>query len=421
MLFLDGSALAIPAIERAKQLKIHTIVANYYDSSVSIGKQHADEAWQIDFTDIERLAERARKAHVDGVFQGWTDSHLPYYAALCDTLGLYCYGTEEQFSVSIRKDAFKQACRRNGVPVAEEYEEVFCENGGADSEKLSKIHFPVLVKPADNSGSRGVFICQNANELVNNYQKALKSSPERKVLIEEYITGQHVNMYYTLSKGKAYLSAMADRYVDYLNYQSAPVPVLLVHPSSFLDEYEKSVDPKVKCMFRDLGMKDGVAFVQGFRREDGRFVIYEMGYRLNGGGTYSLINACSGYDQIDMLIRFALTGEMGNEQELQRNDPHFNKKAIMYVISTEVDPIRSFSGLEKVREISQVTDVIPVRFPMEYTNSLGSHSRIAAYVLFLAKDKGEAAGVLDQIYEAVRMINENGDPMSFPHADLSVL
>ena len=44
--------------------------------------------------------------------------------------------------------------------------------------------------------------------------------------------------------------------------------------------------------------------------DSGEFVIYEMGYRPNGGGTYSLIDACSDYNQIDMLINFAFTGKM---------------------------------------------------------------------------------------------------------------
>ncbi|MBR4450897.1 MAG: carbamoyl-phosphate-synthetase, partial [Clostridia bacterium] len=52
LMFLDGSPLAVPAVNRAKELGIYTIVANYYDKSVSVAKQYADEAWDINFSDI---------------------------------------------------------------------------------------------------------------------------------------------------------------------------------------------------------------------------------------------------------------------------------------------------------------------------------------------------------------------------------
>ena len=91
LMFLDGSALAIPAINRAKSMGIHTIVANYYDRSISIGKQYADEAWDIDYTNTEATAKKMIESGVNGLFQGWTDSHLADYAALCEATGLSCY------------------------------------------------------------------------------------------------------------------------------------------------------------------------------------------------------------------------------------------------------------------------------------------------------------------------------------------
>lgn len=421
LMFLDGSALAIPAINRAKSMGIHTIVANYYDRSISIGKQYADEAWDIDYTNTEATAKKMIESGVNGIFQGWTDSHLPDYAALCEATGLHCYGTKEQFDICINKDKFKKACRENGVPVAEEYVPILDNEGILQIEKIRNIKYPVIVKPVDSSGSRGIYVCKNENELKENFQKALEVSPSNNVLIEQYITGQHVNMYYTLSNGTAYLSAMADRYVDYLDFQSAPVPVLLVHPSKYLSEFELKVNPTIKNMFKKLGMKNGIAFVQGFHCDNGDFVIYEMGYRPNGGGTYSLINACSGYNQIDMLINFALTGKMGEEGKLEKQTPHFDKKALMFVISTTTKNISHFDGLDQVKELEHVVDVIPVRFPDEHNKGVGSHSRIAAYILFTGNDKSEIENTLNSIYELIEIRGQDGTTMPIAHADVSVL
>lgn len=421
LLFLDGSALAIPAIIRAKELGIKTVVANYYDKSISVGKQYSDEAWDIDYTNIESIVRKMKEAHVDGIFQGWTDSHLPYYAALCEAAGFYCYGDRKLFDICINKDKFKKVCRENDVPVAEEYSPYFDEQGTLDMERMDEIKYPVIVKPTDSSGSRGIFVCKDETELIDNFKKALSVSPSKTVLIEQYITGQHVNMYYTLCNGTSYLSAMADRHVDYLNYQSAPVPVLLVHPSKYLDSFEEKVDLKIRRMFKKLGMENGIAFIQGFRCDNGEFVIYEMGFRPNGGGTYSLINACSGYNQIDMLINFALTGEMGEEELLKKQSPHFEEKALMFVVSTNTKNIDIFNGLDKVKQLPSVVDVIPVRFPHEHNNGLGSHSRIAAYVLFTGVDKADIEKTLESIYDLIDIRDQDGKPMPIAHADISVL
>ncbi len=421
LLFLDGSALAVPAIRRCRELGIRTIVANYYDDTISVGKKEADEKWDIDYTDLEEMSRRIRERHVDGIFQGWTDSHLPVYAALCEKNGLFCYGNAEQFAVTIDKKRFKVFCRECSVPVPGEYRPVVSENGDLLISEMGKIDYPVIVKPIDSSGSRGIYICKNENELRERFPLAMDASPGRTVVVEDYIRGQHVNFYYTLSDGEIYLSAMADRYVDYLGYESAPVPVLLVHPSRYLEDYERLTGLKVRNMFRKLGMKNGIAFVQGFRCEDGSFKIYEMGYRPNGGGTYSLIKACSGYDQIDMLIHFALTGKMGQSEKLRRQNPHFDKLALMYVVSAGPENIDSFEGLEATRRMKNVVDVIQVRFPGEAHRGFGSHSRIAAYILFTAESPEEISVMLEEMYSYISIKDNQGKEIPYIKVDPAVL
>jgi biotin carboxylase len=394
LIFLDGSAVAIPAVERAKELGIKTIVANYYDELRSPAKAHADIALKADFTDLDGLVEICKENKVDGMFQGWTDSHLPVYAVLCERMSWPCYGTKEQFEICANKDLFKQTCIRYGVPVAKEYSLCF------DDEHLvgiENVTLPVIVKPTDSSGSRGVYVCRTIDELEENYRKAWDISPSHSVAVEDYLVGQHVNIYYTLSKGNIYLSAMCDRYVDYHDGVGAPMPVCLIHPSQFLSEFEEEVDPKLKDMFRGMGMKDGIAFVQGFHCDNGTFAIYEMGYRPNGGATYSLIDACSGYNQLDMLIRFALTGAMGEEEKLKVQTPHFKKIAVNYVISTKnVNIIRGgVRGLDAVRKLPEVVDVVQKEYGGNQSSGTRPHD--IAFVLMVVDSYEQLNTVLRKI------------------------
>ena len=99
LIFLGGSGLDACAIRRAKELGVTTIVANRFDEDRSPAKRIADEAWKVDFSDIDGMVEKIRENHVDGIFIGWTDSHLPHYVKICEKAGLPCCGTEEQFDI----------------------------------------------------------------------------------------------------------------------------------------------------------------------------------------------------------------------------------------------------------------------------------------------------------------------------------
>ena len=117
-MFLGGSGLDACAVKRAKELGLTTIVANWYDVDRAPAKAIADEAWKVDFSDTENMVKLIKENHVDGIFVGWTDSHLQHYVDICEKAGLPCCGTAEQFEVlSNDKRLFKQACREYGIKV----------------------------------------------------------------------------------------------------------------------------------------------------------------------------------------------------------------------------------------------------------------------------------------------------------------
>ena len=142
-----------PSAPETAELGVTTIVANYYPPEKSPAKRIADEQWDVDFSQVDNMVARIKEHHVDGIFVGWTDSHLPYYAEICEKAGLPCCGTVEQFDIlSNDKRRFKQTCIEYGVPTIPEYK----MDIQLLREDLDKIEYPVMVKPADESGSRGV-------------------------------------------------------------------------------------------------------------------------------------------------------------------------------------------------------------------------------------------------------------------------
>lgn len=414
LLLLGGVNHAIEIVKAAQEMGVEVHVADYNEGTPA--KEIADKAVKISTVDIDALEKYCVEEKIDGVITGFIDSMLPYCEELCRRLNFPFWANHEQIQIYINKDKFKETCREYKVPIAKEYKISYTE--GFDESELENVEYPVIVKPVDNSGSRGVFACQNKEQLMTNYVEALNYSKSKTILVEQLLVGQHVNMYYTLDDGEIHLSAMADRYVDELDGKSAPLPVCLVHPSRYLSEYEHKVDGLVKNMFKDLKMENGVAFVQGFRCLDGSFVIYEMGYRLNGGATYSLIEACAGYNQLKMLIFYSLTGKMiVNEKEDIRWSPHFKNYGINFVLSVANGEIASIQGIEELKTIPGMKNVVQVRFEGDKVVGKGGSSQVIAYLLFTIDSLDELEEKLDTIYKTVVVKDQDGNELEVVRFD----
>src|SRR5699024_7518339 len=162
---------------------------------------------------------------------------------------------------------------------------------------------------SDLSGGRGVYICRNEQELIEGYKRALNFSPSKNILVERFIEGKEVTVFYTLDDGDVYLTGMGNRHIKNNQENVIALPVAYTFPSRYIEKYRKEVEPNVKKMFQSLGMKNGMVFMQCLIEND-ECLVYDIGYRLTGTLEYKLIDEIQDYNPLEMMIRFALTGNM---------------------------------------------------------------------------------------------------------------
>ena len=144
---LGATKLIAEIVKEAKRYGAFVAVADYFENSPA--KKIADEALLVDATDVKTLTEYVKKNHIDGILTGFADSLLPAYMELCKATGLPCYLNKEQLLFATDKAFFKKCCRECEIPVIREYS------------ASDKLNFPLLLKPVDNSGARGIYICKN--------------------------------------------------------------------------------------------------------------------------------------------------------------------------------------------------------------------------------------------------------------------
>jgi biotin carboxylase len=415
LLILGGSRISCEIVKRAQEMGIYVMVTDWYPIEKSPAKQIADEAFLVSTADVDAVVQLIKEKKVDGVFTGFTDSVLPYYARICEKAGLPCYGTEEQFEIMINKRKYKELCRKFGVPTVEEYkiDESF------QDEDFDRIKYPVLVKPADNSGARGVTICRSKEELKEAYNKAISFSQSKEVLVERYIEGKEVTTFWLFRDGEIYLTALGNRHVKHNQEGVIPLPVAYTFPSVYLDKYQREVVPRVKEMLRSIGIKNGMMFMQCLV-EDGNCIVYDIGYRLTGSLEYKLLEKVCGYNPLDMMIKFALTGSMYEGDLEALINPNFDQYAANITFLVKPGVIGKIIGVEEIKKVPGVIDAVLAHVEGDEIpeSAIGTLKQIVLRAFAVAETKEELAKIISQVHSLFHVYSDRGEDMLLSKFDI---
>lgn len=409
LLILGGIQRTCVIVKRAQELGVYVIVADF--DSNSPAKRIADEAVLIDAKDIDSLVDYCLANNVDGITTAYVDFLLPVCMEVGKRIGKPFYADELMIKLSTDKIAFKEVCEKYDVPVPKTYD----VNAGNYKETARLLNYPVFLKPTDASGSRGADICYDYEDFCIKFEKAMSFSKKNEVTVEDYLSGTEFILDYILIDGKPYMVSMADRFTSKGRPIAINHPNLMILPSVNLGQYYKTVDSKVKKMFKDLGFKNGVIFLQGYTNGN-CITFYEMGCRL--GGTWPYIDEVfQGYNPIDMLVSHALTGKMlPDEADPSTITPFFKGLAsvIYFIATTGEGKISKITGLDEVKHMPQVATTIQYYREGDYFK-LGTLTDILFLAVHLtASNYDELNEAMEEVYKSIDYLDENGKSLMSP-------
>lgn len=404
ILLLGGVKPACEIIKEAKRMGIETYVTDYLENSPA--KKIADHAYMIDATKVDEVVGLCKDQGIDGVITGYVDLLLPYCQKICEILNKPFWGNADNISMSINKEKFKLACQESGVPVVpwakatqENYETV-----------IEEINSPVVIKPVDNSGSRGVYKCSNIMSAKEHIERALSYSKCGEVIIEKAMNlDNEFSAYYILNNGEYYLTAMGDRYVTSINDNTAPVGRGMLFPSIKLEKWIKTIDPSMKKFFSDNHMNNGFVFIQGFY-ENNEFYIHEIGYRLNGGFSYRIVEYFSHYNQVQQLIQFSLTGQM-DKAEISKSNPFFKGYGMIVTATLKRGVLGEIRGVESIKRINGVLEFYQLHETGESLFAEGTTAQVFAYILCVAETSEQMKCIVSLIRDRLVVKDSNGNNM----------
>lgn len=405
LLILGGNPETTPLVEIANSMGVKTIVASGRHSDPA--KKAAWKASDIDGMDVPGLIALAREEKVDGVLVGVADILVPSYCKVCDALGLPCYATQQIVDVFAFKDVFKATCERYGVHGIPEY----YLDSEMRREDLDKIQYPVMIKPVDNGGGVGMTVAYNEEELVEGVKKALDASYKKRFIVEKYMLCDDMGMYYTFKDGYCSASCIYDRYTTDEQPGLSRVCLGGTYPSKHLDEYFERMHPNALRLFKEIGIKNGVLMLSGFY-ENGEFYVYDTGFRLQGEAPHLLMKAIHGFDQREMLIRFALTGSEGDVNLETDDDTKLRGKwaSTLWFLLKEghIAKIEGLDGLDKDKRVVANIQRLNVGDDVS-ADWIGNEKQVLTRMYLVCDSKEELADCLKEYQNKVKVFDEQGN------------
>lgn len=408
LLILGGPSLVCDVVNKAKEMGVHTIVTDWYEPEVSVAKKFADEYRMVSTADVDALVDLVKKEGIDGVYTQYTDSTLPYCQQVCEKLGYPFFIDGVQEKLISNKANSKKLCMEYGVPVSKEYhmtEEFLPED-------VEKIEFPVLTKPVDNSGQRGITICNNVEELKAGYKYAMENSKDGKVVVEEYMKGDYSVLNFTLQNGNLYLSGMADKPVIAEEYSNGLIrlPKGYIMPSKYLDLFYEKRFKNFENMAKGIGLKNGNWSVECVVRNDD-FYVFEMQFRLGGMRHYNFVQVENGIDTLEMHIRFALTGKFEGWDLAECDTPYYKKTYCSLNLLLKDGIISEVEGLEILDTLPEVKSSLPMHQMGDKVELSGTVFQIFMKVSLVAENFEDLVRVLKIIQSNIKVKDENGEDM----------
>lgn len=408
---LGGTRISCEIVKAAHKLGMHVTVIDYNPPEKSPAKLIADEHACISVADVSDVVAYIKSHSIDGVMVGYADSILGWYADICEAAGLPCYGSRRLFEIYTDKRTWKSECERYGVPVGRTY----------DSNVLNlpenAIHFPVFVKPSDGSGARGTQLAQNWEELRCAWDKASAFSKNGDVLIEEYLDGLECTVFWVFIDGEHHVALLGNRHVKHNQKGSIPLPAGYSFPASVLPRYLDEVAPRVRVMLTEQGVRNGMMFMQCIIR-DGLPLVYDIGYRLTGSLEHLITCATAGYSIIEMMLHYAVTGQMADNATAACERVRKGLYAPCYNISILMKPgtIGRFEGLDVLEADPTVLACVKAHVEGETLppEAKGQLRQIALRILGKVDSVDELEQAMLRLQDSVRIVSPDSEDLMLP-------
>jgi biotin carboxylase len=292
---LGAGYFQLPLILKAKEMNIETHCFAWADGAVC--KEYADFFYPISVLDKNSILEQCKKLSIDGITTIATDMVVPTVNFVAEEMGLIGNSMVSSLK-STNKLEMRMALQEAGCNVPQ-----FLPSS-ASIESLIKLKLPVIVKPTDRSGSRGVTKLESFEELDSAVQRGLEESFSKSVIVEEFVVGHEISVESISWNGEHHILAITDKITS-----GAPHFVELAHhqPTVLSKAVQSKINEQVIKCLDALDIKFGAGHTELLITKEDQVFVVEVGARMGGDFIGShLVQLSTGFDFLKAVIEVAL-------------------------------------------------------------------------------------------------------------------
>lgn len=302
---IGASYLQLPLIKRAKEMGIETHVFAWKVGDV--GEKEADFFYPISIVEKEKILEKCKEIEIDGICSIASDLAVITVNYVANKMGLNG-NSEECTRISTNKYLMRRAFEVGGDPSPKS----ILVDSVKDLDGIF-LEYPIIIKPIDRSGSRGITKVENSDRLVEAIENAKEQGFEKKALIEEYVPGDEYSVEYISYHGRHTFLSMTKKFTT-----GAPnfIETGHIEPAPINEEVLNKVKEIVTHALDTLMIKNSASHTELKISDNGEIKIIEIGGRMGGDFIGSdMVYLSTGVDYVKAVIQVAL----GKEPEIRFN------------------------------------------------------------------------------------------------------
>ncbi len=302
LMLLGGIRYLIPVIKRAQEMGLYVITCDYLPDNEA--HAYSDEYCNVSIIDKESVLACAEKLNIDGIMSFACDPGVTTAAYVAEKLGLPFQGSYESVNILQDKGLFRKFLSDHhfNVPHAKRY-----TDRNKPFEDKDYFNWPVIVKPVDSAGSKGVSRADSPDELEAAIQTAVECSPSGTFIIEDFLTfkGYHSSADAFTIDGELEFITYSDQLFD-KEADNPYTPSLVIWPSTMKSQYQEILTEETERLMKLLGMKTGIYNIETCVGIDGKPYIMEVSPRGGGCKIAEIQQMAFGVDLIGNEIRKAV-------------------------------------------------------------------------------------------------------------------
>ena len=400
LMMLGASGAQLTGIRMAQAMGHEVVTCDYLPDAP--GHREANHRAYASTFDVDGVMEEARRFNIDGIMTMGTDQPVYTAASVAKALGLPSLLDVDTALAVTHKAVMKHRLTQAEIPVVDF--RVY-EKGSSDS-SLNDLTYPVVVKPVDSQGQRGVRYLQNAGEVKARFEEVLAYSRDKAIMVETYYPHDEVTVSGWAENGQARVVAITDR-VSFTEKDRLGICLSHEYPSKHLAAHGPELLELTQRIVTGMGILNGPLYFQFFIGDSG-IKVNEIACRIGGAYEAEYLPVMTGVDICRMQILAAL-GQPVDCTALRMVNPLFPEDVLsvqlFFAEPCKVDKIPELSQLLAMEGV--VSAGLNIRRRQQLKAITDATAR-AGYAIVRAKDAAELEERLRKLYQTLEIRDGEG-------------